>query len=122
MHARKAVELAKKGENYNNTLGLAEYRSGHWAESLVASERSMKLPHGGIACDWFLQAMAHWQKGDKGEARKWLDKAVAWSKGKEPTNVELRQFWAEAAELMGEPGPEESVAGPPPASPAEQPR
>ena len=37
-HARKAVELAKNGENPYGTLSLAEYRSGHWAESLAASD------------------------------------------------------------------------------------
>ena len=33
--------------------------------------------------------MALWQKGDKDEARKWFDKAVAWTKEKDPKNVEL---------------------------------
>jgi hypothetical protein len=39
---QQAIELAKKGENGHGTLALAEYRSGHRAESLAASERSMK--------------------------------------------------------------------------------
>ncbi len=110
LHARKAVELAKKGENHFGTLALAEYRSGHWDESLAASEQSMKLRKGMYAYDWFFQAMARWQKGDKDEARKWFDKAVAWTKQKEPKNVELRQFWAEAAELLGQPGPDSPAA------------
>ena len=105
VHARKAVELAKKGANYYNTLALAEYCSGHLAESLAASEQSMKLRKGLYAYDWFFVAMARWRKGDKDEARKWFDKAVAWTKEKDPKNVELRQFWAEAAELLGRPGP-----------------
>ena len=122
MHARKAVELAKADAYCYGTLALAEYRSGHWAESLAASGRSMELGKGGVAYDWFSQTMAHLQKGDKGEARKWFDRAVAWTKEKEPTNLELRRFWTEAAELMGEPGPEESGAGPPRANPAEKQR
>ena len=110
VHARKAVELAKKDENCYNTLALAEYRSGHWAESLAASERSMELRKGGDAYNWFFQAMARWQKGDKDEARKWFDKAVVWTKANDPKNVELRQFWTEAAELLGQPGPTSPAA------------
>jgi superkiller protein 3 len=106
MHARKAVELAPKNGAIVNTLALAEYRSGRWDASIAASERSMSLRNGGDASDWFFLAMAHWQKGEKDEARKWFDKAVAWTKEKDPKNSELRQFWAEAAELLGQPGPD----------------
>ena len=47
--------------------------------------------------------MAHAQKGEKDEARKWFDKAAAWTKEKDPKNAELLRFWKEAAELLGEP-------------------
>ena len=104
-HAQKAVELAPKNGDIFNTLALAEYRLGHWVESIAASERSVALRNGGDADDWFVLAMAHWQKGDKVEARNWFDKAVAWIKEKNPKNGELRQFWAETAELLGQPGP-----------------
>jgi hypothetical protein len=57
-------------------------------------------------CNWFFLAMAHWQKGDKDEARKWFDKAVAWTKEEDPKNAELLRFWVEAAELVGRPGPD----------------
>ncbi len=122
VHARKAVDLAPKNEGNFNTLALAEYRSGRWDESLKAGKRSMELGGGGIAYDWFLQAMAHCQKGDKGEARKWFDKAVAWTKEKDPKNAELRQFWAEAADLLGQPGPGASGTDSPVAPAAEKPR
>jgi hypothetical protein len=46
--------------------------------------------------------MARWQKSDR-EARKWFETAVAWAK-QDPKNVELRQFWSEAAQLLGLPG------------------
>jgi hypothetical protein len=49
--------------------------------------------------------MAHHQKGDRAEARKWFDKAVAWTKENDPKNIELRGFWTEAAKLVGQPGP-----------------
>jgi hypothetical protein len=57
------------------------------------------------ASNWFILAMAFWQKRDKALAREWFDKAVAWTKEKDPTNDDLRRFWAESAELLGGPGP-----------------
>jgi Tfp pilus assembly protein PilF len=103
--SRKAVKLAPKEGNYVNTLALAEYRVGHWGESIAASERSMALGNGGSAFDWFFLALAHWKKGEKDKAAAWFDKAVAWTKEKDPRNTELRQFWKEAADLLRKPGP-----------------
>ena len=112
-HARKAVELEPKSASFVNTLALAEYRAGHWNESIAASERSMALRNGGPAWDWFFLAIAHWQKGEKDQARTWFDKAVAWTKEKDPKSGELRQFWKEAAELLGRPGPDGPRSGSP---------
>jgi tetratricopeptide (TPR) repeat protein len=109
-HARKAVQLAAKDGDSINTLALAEYRTGHWAESLAASERSMPLRKGGDASDWFFMAMAIWQKGDRKRARTWFDKAITWTNAKAPENKEFLQFWKEAASLMGQPGPAQPVA------------
>jgi tetratricopeptide (TPR) repeat protein len=118
VHAREAVHLAPKDGHYANTLALAEYRSGHWAESIAASERSMALTNGGGASHWFFLAMAQAQKGQKDQARTWFDKAVAWTKEKDPKNTALRQFWTEAAELLGKPVPDQSGPGSAPASTA----
>ncbi len=57
-HARKAVELSPKDANSFNMLALAEYRSGHWSESLAACGRSIDLGKGGNAFDWFFEASA----------------------------------------------------------------
>ena len=40
-HARRAVALSPKEGSFRNTLALAEYRAGHWAESIAAAERSI---------------------------------------------------------------------------------
>jgi tetratricopeptide (TPR) repeat protein len=120
-HARKAVALAPKVGRCYRLLALAEYRLGHGTESLAASEHSMALQKGGDANNWFLVALAHWQTGDKDEARKWFKKAVAWTKGEDPKSVELRQFWTEAAELLGQPGPDAAGTGPPTAPAVEKP-
>jgi hypothetical protein len=94
---------------------------GHGTESLAASEHSMALQNGGDANNWFLLALIHWQRGDKDEARKWFNKAVAWTKGEDPKGVELRQFWTEAAELLGQPGPEATGTAVPTAPAVEKP-
>ena len=111
-HARKAVTLEPGQADNLCTLALAEYRSGHWAESLAACEQAMKLRKVAHACDWFFVAMALWQKGEKDRARTYFDKAVAWTREKEPKNKELLMFWAEAAELLGQPGPGQATTSP----------
>jgi hypothetical protein len=109
-HARKAVELVPQQEGFVNTLALAEYRVGHWAESRAASERSIKLNNGVSVYDWFFLAMATWRQGERASAIGWFDKAVAWTKAKDPRNAELRQLWREAAELLGQPGPGQAAS------------
>jgi tetratricopeptide (TPR) repeat protein len=104
-HARRAVELVPNDGSVANTLALAEYRSSHRSESIAAAERSAALRSGGNAHDWFVLAMAHWQKGDKDEARKWFDKAVAWTREDASENSDWHRFWEESAELPGQPGP-----------------
>ena len=87
-HARKAVELEPKNRDGYRTLALVEYRLGHWPESLGASKESLTLKNGGDAFNWFLHVLAHGQKGDKDEARKWFDKAVEWTRERDPKNAE----------------------------------
>ena len=108
---RKAVALAPKDSNFHNTLALAEYRAGHWAESIAAAERSIALMEGVDASNWFFLAMALWQQGKKDRARSQLDLAVGWTKKNDPRNAELRDFWRETALLMDQPGP--SATAPP---------
>ncbi len=103
--SRKAVELAPTAASYVNTLALAEYRSGHWAESFAAAQKSMAMNGGADPSDRFFLALAHGRNGEKAEARKWFDKAVALTKENDPTNPELLQFWTEAAQQLGQSGP-----------------
>jgi superkiller protein 3 len=112
-HARKAVTLASMAGYIHNTLALAEYRAGHWAESRAASERAIELIKGVDASNWFFLAMALWQQGETDRARPFFDKAVGWTRKYGRENAELLQFWREAAELLGQPGP--GTASPRPA-------
>ena len=105
-----------------NTLALAEYRMGLWAESIAASDRAIGLSTEVDASNWFFLAMARWQLGEKDQARKWFDKAVAWTKEKDPKNAELLQFWMEAAELLSQPGPNEPGPSSPTAPAVDKPR
>ena len=98
---KKAVELSPNMGEYWNTLGLAHYRAGDWAQSISDLERSASLRKGGDSADWFILAMAHWQLVHKDEARKWYDQAIAWMDKNQPANKELGRFRAEAAELLG---------------------
>jgi serine/threonine-protein kinase len=122
VRARKAVGLAPQDGNFANTLALAEYRSGHWPESIAAALRSIELLKNVDPSNWFFLAMAHGQKRSKDEGRKWFEKAVAWTKEKDAKNPELLQFWTEAAELLGQPGPGGTGAGSPTAPADEEPQ
>jgi WD40 repeat protein len=104
MHnAEIACRLESQNGDFWNTLGVARYRVGDWKAALKALEKAMELRQGGDSADWFFLAMAHWQLGDKDQARRWYDKAVAWMEKHQPKNEELRRFRAEAAELIGLP-------------------
>ena len=98
--ATGAVELASLVANWN-TLGVARYRAGDWKAAIEALTKSMELGNGGDSTDWFFLAMAHWQLGDKTQARSWYDKAVPWMEKNQPKNEELIRFRDEAGALLG---------------------
>jgi eukaryotic-like serine/threonine-protein kinase len=99
--AKKAVESDPKSSYYHNTLGVARYRAGDWKQAIAELEQSMSLGKSGDSNDWFFLAMAHWQLGQKQEARKWYDQAAAWMEKNQPKNDELSRFQAEAKQLLG---------------------
>ena len=96
-HVRKSVEFAPTDVASVNTMALAEYRSGHWAESVAAAERAKQLRNGDSAEDWFILALALWRKGEKDNARMWFDKAARWTKQNAPKNADLLQLGTEAS-------------------------
>jgi WD40 repeat protein/tetratricopeptide (TPR) repeat protein len=98
--AQKAVQLAPKAVGHWNTLGVAQYRAGDAKAAVETLTKSMELGKGGDSTDWFFLAMAHWQLGDKPQARFWFDKAVPWMEKNQPKNEELLRFRDEAAALL----------------------
>ncbi|HET6880872.1 MAG TPA: protein kinase [Pirellulales bacterium] len=99
--AKKTVELRPTDGTGWNTLGVAQYRTGDWKAAAEVLNRAMELRKGGDAFDWFFLAMAHCQQGDKKQAGKWYDQAVAWMEKNHPNDEELSRFRAEATELLG---------------------
>ena len=99
--AGRATKLQPKNAGYWNTLGVAHYRAGEWKAAIEALEKSRQLRPGGDAADWFFLAMAHWQQGDRHEARRWYDRAVAWMEKNRSHDDDLRRFRVEADELLG---------------------
>jgi len=103
--ASKAVEMSPVNGMYWNTLGVAHYRAGGWADAVAALEKSMSLRAGGDAFDLYFLAMSQAKLGDTAKARDCFDRAVKWheaQKGLTPQNAaELQRFRAEAAELLG---------------------
>src|SRR5262249_17826469 len=99
--ARESVELMPKNADYWKTLGVAQYRAGDWGTARTALEKSLALGKGGDGSLWCFLAMAHWQAGDKPEARRWYDRAVKWKEKSKTRLEELRRFRAEAEALLG---------------------
>src|SRR5262249_49881056 len=94
-------ELMPQEGIYCKTLGTALYRAGRWKdaiETLVSADQLLGGKH--LGHNALFIAMAHWQLGNKEEARRWYDKAVEWMDKNQPTNEELDRFRAEAAGLM----------------------
>jgi tetratricopeptide (TPR) repeat protein len=94
--AKKAVELAPKVADYWNTLGLAYYRAGKWDDAIQALRQSQKLSAGLDAYDGFVLAMAHWQRGERDQARNAYDAAARWMEQQAPEDEDLRSLRGEA--------------------------
>jgi serine/threonine protein kinase len=105
--ARWVTDREPEWANAWHTLGAACYRAGDWPAALIAAQRSTELGKGGDALDWLLLAAIQQRNGDREEARRWYDRAVAWVQQNPGEHVgragELRRFQDEAANVLGEP-------------------
>jgi serine/threonine protein kinase len=107
--SEEAVRLAPNDGDFRNTLGVAHYRAGNWKEAIVALQQAVELNKGlpasephpsvGNAGDWCFLAMAHWQLGNKAEARRCYDEAE-WRYRRAGTE-EMQRFRVEASKLLG---------------------
>jgi tetratricopeptide (TPR) repeat protein len=98
--AWKAIEMMPRSGAAWNTLGVAEYRRGRWAESIAALERSIELSAGGSSYDYFFMAMAEQRLGNHESAREHFERALGWMEANEPRSEELLRFREEAEALV----------------------
>ena len=69
-------------------------------EELLQSNAMQPAPKGGNHWQWFFLAMAHWQQGDKEEARRWFHQAVYSTAKFTNTDAELLRIRVEAEILL----------------------
>jgi tetratricopeptide (TPR) repeat protein len=106
--ARKAVELEPDQRHFLNTLGVALYRTGQFAEAVPVLERSLDAGKGQTdAFDLFFLAMCHHRQGDAARARHCLEDGRRWfqtHKDKLPAGwvEELSALPAEADAVLAE--------------------
>lgn len=105
--AALAVQAAQQAASYSpntmflNTLGVAQYRAGKWADAIASSTRATDLsPDKSDLFNGFFLAMSHWRLGHKDESKAWYDKAAKWMEKNQPKNGDLLRFRAEAEQLM----------------------
>jgi tetratricopeptide (TPR) repeat protein len=107
--AKRAVQLAPQDGHPWNTLGVALYRAGQFAEAIPALERSLRVgPGQNDAENLFFLAMCHHRRGDAAEARDWRERGATWfQKHKDQLSArqirDLSEFQAEADAVVGQP-------------------
>ncbi len=103
--AQRAVGLAPDDHVILNTLGVALYRAGQYAEATSILERSRAAGKGEFeAFDLFFLAMAHHQLGHCKEGRLCYDQAVRWLDAQKSLSdkyaKELARFRAETEAVL----------------------
>ncbi len=108
--ARRAIALEDYQSIYHNTLGVALYRNGKFAEAVLELERALRKGKGQAdSFDLFFLAMCHHRLGDADKAKDYRARAVEWfakNKAHLTTNgwiEELTAFQAEAETVLAQP-------------------
>lgn len=104
--ARLASEVVTEEPNagaYWNTLGVARYRMGDCRGAMAALNRAAELNAGWDPADGFFLAMAHWQLGERKQARACLDRSIRLMERSKTASEELARFRAEATVLIRPP-------------------
>jgi WD40 repeat protein/tetratricopeptide (TPR) repeat protein len=101
--ALKAVRLDKTGEQTLNTLGVVYYRLGQFTNAVEVFERDAKNPDPlTIAYDQVFEAMCYHRLGETAKAEAVFAKATKWlERNPGKVDAELKEFRAEAEEVLG---------------------
>jgi hypothetical protein len=118
--ARRAVALDPSRQPFINTLGVALYRAGHYAEAIPVLERSLAEGRGDSdARDLFFLAMAYHRLGNADQAGACFNRAERWLAEHENMpwwdTTDLTHFRAEAEVVLAGPAgelPDNVFAGP----------
>jgi tetratricopeptide (TPR) repeat protein len=100
--SRRSLELGPNRALYLNTLGVAQYRAGRYAEAIATLDRSLTAGHGqSDGYDLLFQAMAHWQLGHKPQSLACFRRALEWIEKSPRDDGEIIRFRDEASALLG---------------------
>jgi serine/threonine protein kinase/tetratricopeptide (TPR) repeat protein len=99
----RAVDLEPKNLTICLECGQVYGSLGQWDKALPLLSKAQELGQqdATLGSSWFPLAMAHWQAGDKAQARHWYDRADRWMVRQESRAPKLRRWRAEAAALLG---------------------
>jgi tetratricopeptide (TPR) repeat protein len=103
--ARKAAQRAPVAVDVYRALARASFGAGDWGAAAGALKNAMDMQSGGTAIEWYLMAMVEAKLGRPDEARRWYDKAVAWTETNRPNDTRLLRLRSAARELLGSPPP-----------------
>jgi serine/threonine protein kinase/WD40 repeat protein/Tfp pilus assembly protein PilF len=104
--ARKAVELCPDQAMYLNTLGVALYYTGRFADAIPILERSLREQGGQAeAFDLFFLAMCYHRLGEAAKAQDYLERGKQWFRKHKETlpagwGEEMTTFQAEAESVL----------------------
>jgi tetratricopeptide (TPR) repeat protein len=102
--AERAARLEPNNSTGWESLGLARYRNGRWAESLRAFEKVVAIDGDATTMNLLIQAMDYHKLGDAGRAGACYREAISrLSEGGVPLEMkgEIEDLRAEAADLLG---------------------
>jgi WD40 repeat protein len=106
VQAEAACRMAPGQGSYFNTLGIAQYRLGKYAEAVDTLTHSDQLSaagnQGSRPADLAFLAMAHWRLGQKEKAQDYLDRLRQTMKEGQWSDGESQAFLREAEALQGQ--------------------
>jgi len=106
--ARRSAEQASENGRWWHLLGVAEYEAGQFQDAIASLRQGMQRRAGGDSFDRLFLAMAHWQVGEKQEARRWYQQALEYidhdgrTISRDFTPLDAKRIRAEARQLIGD--------------------